>query len=99
MEHVEYRPLRDEDIETLGAILGDTWHGYADGRKRVISGIVDFANFARRNTFAEVAIVDGSPIGVIMARAPLMSRRRRIGRTSSSVHARNLTSWAAAAQS
>ena len=69
MEHVEYRPLRDEDIETLGAILGDTWHDYTDGRKRVISGIVDFANFARRNTFAEVAIVDGSPIGVIMARA------------------------------
>ncbi|WP_449135709.1 GNAT family N-acetyltransferase [Senegalimassilia anaerobia] len=69
MEHVEYRPLLDEDIEALGAILGDTWHSYTDGRKRVTSGIIDFANFAKRNTFAEVAVVDDSPIGVIMARA------------------------------
>ncbi|WP_307980010.1 GNAT family N-acetyltransferase [uncultured Senegalimassilia sp.] len=75
MEPVGYRPLRDEDIEALGAILGDTWHGYTKGRKRVISGIVDFANFARRNTFAEVAVVNGSPIGVIMTRAGVSNKK------------------------
>lgn len=69
MEPVEYRPLQDKDIEAVGAILGDTWHTYADGRKRVVSGIVDLANFAQRNTFTEVAVVNDSPIGVIMARA------------------------------
>lgn len=69
MEPVEYRPIQNEDVEALGTILGDTWHAYADGRKRAVCGVIDLANFALRNTFAEVAVVDNSPIGVIMARA------------------------------
>lgn len=36
MEPVEYRPIQNEDVEALGTILGDTWHAYADGRKRVV---------------------------------------------------------------
>lgn len=69
MGPVEYRPLQDKDIKAVGVILGDTWHTYVDGRKRIVSGIVDLANFAQRNTFTEVAVVNDSPIGVIMARA------------------------------
>ncbi|WP_294380181.1 GNAT family N-acetyltransferase [uncultured Senegalimassilia sp.] len=75
MEPVEYRPLQDKDIEAAGVILGNTWHTYADGRKRVVSGIVDLANFAQRNTFTEVAVVNDSPIGVIMARAGAFSEQ------------------------
>ena len=80
MEPVEYRPIQNEDVEALGTILGDTWHAYADGRKRVVCGVIDLANFALRNTFAEVAVVDNSPIGVIMARASCMRRAQQAGR-------------------
>lgn len=75
MEPVEYRPIQNEDVEALGTILGDTWHAYADGRKRVVCGVIDLANFALRNTFAEVAVVDNSPIGVIMARAGIPDKQ------------------------
>lgn len=74
MDSVEYRPLQNEDIDALGAILGDIWHSYTEGRKRIVSGIIDLANFAQRNTFAEVAVAGGSPVGVIMARAGLPSK-------------------------
>ena len=75
MEPVEYRPIQNEDVEALGTILGDTWHAYADGRKRVVCGVIDLANFALRNTFAEVAVVDNSPIGAIMARAGIPDKQ------------------------
>ncbi len=75
MTPVEYRRLHNEDVEALGTILGDTWHTYTDGRKRVACGVVDLANFAQRNTFAEVAVIDDSPIGVIMARAGMPDKQ------------------------
>ena len=50
MEPAEYRPIQNEDVEALGTILGDTWHACADGRKRVVCGVIDLANFALRNT-------------------------------------------------
>ena len=75
MGPVEYRPLQDKDIEAVGVILGDTWHTYADGRKRIVSGIIDLANFAQRNTFTEVAVVNDSLIGVIMARAGMPDKQ------------------------
>ena len=32
-------------------------------------GLVDFAQYAQRHTFAQVAVMDGKPVGVAMARA------------------------------
>lgn len=72
---MEYRPLQNEDVEALDTILGDTWHAYAAGRKWVVCGVIDLANFALHNTFAEVAIVNGSPIDTIMARAGMPDKR------------------------
>ena len=87
MKPVEYRPLQNEDVEALGTILGDTWHTYTDGRKRVACGVIDFANYAQRNTFAEVAVIDDSPIGVIMARAGMPDKQSQDHWTSIKHHA------------
>lgn len=75
MKPVEYRPIQNEDVEALGTILGDTWHAYANGGRRIVCGVIDLANFALRSTFAEVAVVDSSPIGVIMARAGMPDKQ------------------------
>ena len=32
MDSVEYRPLQNEDIDALGAILGDIWDSYTEVR-------------------------------------------------------------------
>lgn len=79
MTAVEYRELLPEDADALGAILGVTWHadeageggegGAALAAVQALYGLVDFAQYAQRHTFAQVAVMGGKPVGVVMVRA------------------------------
>ncbi len=66
---IEYRPMTIDDAERIGAILAETWHELAEGELAQLHGIIDFATYALRHTYSQVAVMDGVIEGVVLARA------------------------------
>lgn len=80
VSRVLYRPFEEGDIRALARIIGTTWH--ADGPSeefRELAGAHDLTHMLSRATFSQVAVVDGRPSGIVLARrgdASLADARR-----------------------
>lgn len=66
---IEYRPMTIDDAGQIGAILAETWHEEVSGELARLHGIIDFATYALRHTYSQVAVMDGIVEGVVLARA------------------------------
>ena len=66
---IEYRPMNIEDADRIGTILAETWHELAEGDLARLHGVIDFATYALRHTYSQVAVMDGVVQGVVLARA------------------------------
>ncbi len=69
MTSIEYRPMTIDDADRIGAILAETWHEEVNGELARLHGIIDFATYALRHTYSQVAVMDGVVEGVVLARA------------------------------
>ena len=66
---IEYRPMNIDDADRIGTILAETWHELAEGDLARLHGVIDFATYALRHTYSQVAVMDGVVQGVVLARA------------------------------
>jgi GNAT superfamily N-acetyltransferase len=66
---IEYRTMELSDVERIADILAGTWHENATGEAAHLYGLIDFATYALRHTYSQVAVMDGQVEGVILARA------------------------------
>ena len=68
---VTYRPFDEEtDFAKIVTMLGDMWHNeIPEGPVRAAEAGHDFASSYAISTFSQVAVLDGEPIGVILARS------------------------------
>ncbi len=66
---IEYRAMELADADRIADILAETWHEDATGEVAHLHGLIDFATYALRHTYSQVAVMDGRVEGVILARA------------------------------
>ena len=67
---VVYRPFEEADLVHVSRIIADIWWPIAvDEPSRELFGKADFAGFYQHATFSRVAVVDGAPAGIVLARA------------------------------
>lgn len=83
VSRVTYRPFDEDDFNEIAAILQDAWHsgapspGYA-----FLEACCDLSHSLSISTFSQVALIDGSPRGIVLARSnslrvPVSGRWRR----------------------
>lgn len=71
MSTVLYRPFEDSDFEPLAKIVQEFWHDdpHLPSRAYALAeASYDLANQLAKSTFSQVALVDGTPVGVVLAR-------------------------------
>lgn len=72
MAKVLYKPFEDSDFEPLAEIVREFWHSDSDLPSReyaLAEASYDLAYLLGKSTFSQVALVDGVPSGIILARA------------------------------
>ena len=67
---VEFRPYRPDDSESIERIIADTWGSQENEPTNadIVYSKVYIAYCLMISTYAETALIDGSPVGVVMAR-------------------------------
>ena len=67
---VEFRPYRPDDSESIERIIADTWGSQEKEPTNadIVYSSVYIAYCLMISTYAETALIDGSPVGVVMAR-------------------------------
>lgn len=84
-ENVTYRPIRGTDHSRLAEIIAQTWgfdQGASSIRNAVRLGLFYLKGALAESEFSNVAVVNGRPVGVILARGrriPLRQRSHVIG--------------------
>ena len=68
-EVLQYRPFAMEDLSDIAHILAPLWHNDVPEEVQLLHAVIDFASYAQRATFSEVAVKDGQVIGFVLARA------------------------------
>lgn len=68
-EVLQYRPFIMEDLDDIAQILAPLWHSDVPEDVQKLHSVIDFASYAQRATFSEVAVKDGEAIGFVLARA------------------------------
>lgn len=68
-EVLQYRPFAMEDLSDIAHILAPLWHSDVPEEVQLLHAVIDFASYAQRATFSEVAVKDGQVIGFVLARA------------------------------
>ncbi len=68
-EALQYRPFMMNDLDDIAQILAPLWHNDAPKEVQNLHAVIDFASYAQRSTFSEVAVKDGEVIGFVLARA------------------------------
>lgn len=68
-EVLQYRPFAMEDLSDIAHILAPLWHSDVPKEVQLLHAVIDFASYAQRATFSEVAVKDGQVIGFVLARA------------------------------
>ena len=58
-----------EDLDDIAQILATLWHSDVPEDVQKLHSVIDFASYAQRATFSEVAVKDGEAIGFVLARA------------------------------
>ena len=66
---VEYRPFEPDDFDDLADVATRTWFDDLGEEESRLVGAIYLADDLRRTTFSQVAVVDGRPLGFILARA------------------------------
>ncbi len=69
---VLYRPFEDEDFEPLVEIVRTLWHNdddVPDAAFGTLEATCDLAHCLSVSTFSQVALIDGAPRGIILARS------------------------------
>ena len=72
MSTVLYRPFEDEDFEPLVEIVRTLWHNdddVPDAAFGTLEATCDLAHCLSVSTFSQVALIDGAPRGIILARS------------------------------
>lgn len=72
MAKVLYRPFEDSDFEPLAEIVQKCWHCGSNLPSReyaMAEASYDLARQLAKSTFSQVALVDGVPAGIVLARA------------------------------
>ena len=72
MAKVLYRPFEDSDFEPLAEVVRGFWHSDSDLPSReyaLAEASYDLAYLLGKSTFSQVALVDGVPSGIVLARA------------------------------
>ena len=67
---VEFRPYRPDDSESIERIIADTWGSQEKEPTNadIVYSSVYIAYCLMISTYAETALIDGHPVGVVMAR-------------------------------
>ncbi len=68
-ETLLYRPFMMDDLDDIAQILAPLWHSEAPEEVQKLHSVIDFASYAQRATFSEVAVKDEEVIGFVLARA------------------------------
>ncbi len=67
---VLYRPFEESDFDTLAGIMQRQWHTRGDGDLyNFLEACDDLAYCLSVSTFSQVALVDGEPRGLVLARS------------------------------
>ena len=74
VSRVSYRPFDEDDLKPIASIVSETWHKDAPSPEfSRLEGAIDLAHMLSISTFSQVALIDGAPSGIVLAR----STRRR----------------------
>ena len=76
---VTYRPFNeDTDFAKIVNMLGNMWHNdIPQGPIRAAEAGHDFASTFANSTFSQVAVLDGEPVGIILARSGQPTKRHQ----------------------
>ena len=55
-EVLQYRPFAMEDLSDIAHILAPLWHSDVPEEVQLLHAVIDFASYAQRATFSEVAV-------------------------------------------
>lgn len=70
VSRVRYRPFEDDDFDAVARILRDEWHTRSEnGEYNRLEAERDLAYCLANSTFSQVSLIDGTPRGIVLARA------------------------------
>lgn len=76
VSRVSYRPFEDDDFNELAKIVQSTWHAKAPSSLYgYLEACCDLAYCLSVSSFSQVALVDGEPCGIALARGNHIHRR------------------------
>ena len=76
VSRVSYRPFEDDDFVELAKILQRTWHAKAPSLDYgFLEACYDLARCLSISSFSQVALIDGEPRGIALARGNHLHRR------------------------
>lgn len=70
-EDITYRDLEKEDYPRLERIIGETWGFSRRCKDKKVAGLLEkayWASLLTQENFARVALINGKPVGVVLAR-------------------------------
>ena len=70
-EDITYRDLEKEDYPRLERIIGETWGFSRRCKNKKVAGLLEkayWASLLTQENFARVALINGKPVGVVLAR-------------------------------
>ena len=70
-EDITYRNLEKEDYPRLERIIGETWGFSRRCKDKKVAGLLEkayWASLLTQENFARVALINGKPVGVVLAR-------------------------------
>ncbi len=70
VSRVRYRPFEDDDLDAVASILRPEWHTRSEIEEyNHLEAEMDLAYCLSTSTFSQVALIDGVPQGIVLARA------------------------------
>ena len=76
VSRVSYRPFEDDDFPELAGIMQEAWHAKAPSPEYgYLEACCDLAYCLSVSSFSQVALIDGKPSGIALARGNHIHRR------------------------
>lgn len=78
-QEITYRELRKEDYPRIENILGETWGFARRCRDQKVAKLLEkyyWASLLAQENFARTALINGRPVGIVLAKKRRKGRRK-----------------------